>query len=247
MRGLYAVPTRQRRSTWFLVDGSLRLYLAGGGDSFRLKRLELRDDSGSAITLLDQKMRGARQHLTLLWQASAYEGAPNPRQVEIISRLLLRHIERAVGNSWDLLVSPRDGITISIANVLVDHDAAGYETLIERLRHHARPVGWPDWIPDDEHIPEPDRSLPPGADPELWEIVRKALIGRLRVEQDQVFFNVDLAVLEIDSIDMVMIVFSLEESLGIEIPEEVAETLVPYEGPAGLIVQNLQALLDPPT
>ena len=228
MRDLYAIPTRCRKSKWYQLDGDLRLAIEQEEPgSLRDGTADFKLPNGQWIRLLptsDEAMANsdALKHIwTLL-------GCPDQSvQQQQPGRVLLRRVERQTGpEMWDILVSPSDDITVSIADIYeYIKGEAGFEELREILFEGSTSIDWPAWIPNDESLPTPPIRSVSIKDQELWEALTSLPFGTFSLEKDQIFWDLDLSLLEADSIDIVQIVMGMEEIIELEIPDDVIEQL----------------------
>jgi acyl carrier protein len=182
----------------------------------------------------------------LLWRGLATRETPDDStRLEAPGRVLLREVLRIPdARQWDLLVSPHAWLTLSLTDSLTEGDPAAFLRLTARLRECATGIDWPTWIPNDESLPAADTSLPDDVDTRVWSALRNALLSALPLEEDQVYYGLDLALLELDSIDLVMILSDLEDELGITIPDDRMDDLIPTRGTLGSAYERLVELAD---
>jgi len=228
------------------MEGILRLERRSAESSFSGGRMSFCTRSGELIALLDGRNgRGATKHFEMLWRATATPQITTASMIlEAPARLLLRRIARpSEDNVWDLLVSPHDWLTVSLAGVLMDADQEAYAGLIQRLQGCVEPIDWPEWIPADERMPLGGTALPDGINQEIWSALREALVEALPLEEDQVFYDLDISLLEMDSIDLLTVIMSLEEALEIAISDNDGDELIPIEGPLWVAYENIRELV----
>ena len=219
MRGLFGIPTRQRRSEWYLSNGNLRVIFHPRERDYPLREgsLEYQPDAGPWISLLPASSRSeARKLLGFLVGIAASDG-----QVLRTARLLLRHVERVgLEPSWDLVLSPNDDMTISMTYVIEEISGrASFQVLVSKLIEYAAPISWPPWVPNDEQPTLEFSGEPSNIDAKLWNQIREAFLRVLPLEDDQIYFDLELARLEIDSLDWVILGCDLEEHLHLELDD----------------------------
>ena len=220
MRGLYDIPTRLRRSTWYLTEGT---YWATDGavgterPHLTVLTIDFLPDGGSErIRLVDSATGSlARQISRLLWLKHRQD---QPSRCKV----LLRRVERnGEPGEWDVTLSPGSALTISLGGGLAAGAArGGVDDLVEQIRPFTSNVDWPEWIPNDEAHPTVAEEPPADIDIHLWRNVRDAILNVFPLEQDQVFWNLELERLEPDSMDIIVLSMGIEERLGIELSED---------------------------
>ncbi len=226
MRGLYTIPTRMRQSKWYLLEGDLRIVFSSTENRWlsKLTRpgiLEFRLPSGFWRCLLpDSEERGIPKILREV--AQAYRGgfaalAGHSHEVTGHARLLLRYVVGAGQETcWDIVVSPNDHLSVSIANAIEQTSGqAEFDRLLNELLQQACPIQWPPWVPHDEALPLEGGDEPSALDQEVWSAIQRAFLEVLPLEEDQIFFTLELSRLEKDSLDDLLLLLKLEEWLGI--------------------------------
>ena len=117
-----------------------------------------------------------------------------------------------------MVISPQDGTTISIADAVERISGQTYfRDIVVRLRPYAPRTQWPQWIPNDEEARLEDDGEPTDIDQRLWTEIREAFLGVFNVEDDQIYFDLEVSRLEADSLDWVALVMDIEERLVIEV------------------------------
>ncbi len=214
MRGLYDIPTRMRRSTWYAVDGELRV-LGEPGDirppPFPPMSIEFRPRQSSKWICFVDESRSPATH-KIGEELRGYTHC----------RALLRWVERVgAEGEWDIVVSPNDAWTVSLTQLierLTGHD--GIRSAVRALQLHVEPIPWPLWIPNDEKarlVPDPP---PSDVDAHVWVRVCAAVSDSFGLESDQATWSVDMDQLAMDSLDWVILTISLEQYLSIDLTED---------------------------
>lgn len=220
MTGFYEIPTRRRRSTWYLVEGTLSFFpdepIAQG--SLPTGVVDLSLPSGAVVRILPK--RTLDYSFRVLYHA-IHRASSAP------VRVLLRKIERPDSVTvWDVLLSLNGALTMSVADQCLNGMGVEvFRSLVDTVLAEATQVAWPSWIPNDESSPTAPEPPPPMDYPEVWDALVKAIKATLPLEKDQVFWNLRLERLKMDSLDAVQIIMALEEDLHVEIPDEQAERL----------------------
>lgn len=231
MRGLYAIPTRQRRSEWYLADGTMRILFEPqparaphrdrADRMWRTGSLEFQPEHGPWLSLLPPTPgAGVPKMLGVL--AGSLVGQSD---VTHSARLLLRCTHR-VGQEpvWDVVLSPSDALSVNIVGGAERAFGQAFvECLVEILRPYVCPLPWPPWIPNDENMPLESSGEPPDLDLRLWSEIRDAFLSALPLECDQVFFGLEVSRLDIDSLDLALLAMRIEDRLGIEMDDATSE------------------------
>ena len=203
MRGLTPIPTRARRSIWHRVDAELVLQgLATHLEPDRSALPRGRLLAGEVALALPNDERlllipwtepdGSLHGKTLRclvsgrWRGAMGKGT-GERGVETVSRIvdrvpariLLRDVQWTGSGetSADLLISPRDDMTVSMfaclgATLKRTCPIVSADDVIDHLRRSSEPAGWPAWLPNDESAPlRTAPATPPGIDRDVWSVI----------------------------------------------------------------------------
>lgn len=253
MRRLQPIPTRRRRSDWWLVEGEIRLHRKakahrwiGGGLEFRTvdgdsKVLISRSDSRQALE--------TRRTMADLWYHAEENTSAlgDAEDVVLPARLLVRNIKFADGDwAHDLCASFENKETISILDgVACDNDSMKGPTLevLKILIGQGKKIEWPEWLPNDEAMPLEEHNDPEDLDPEIWGAVKDSLMDAHMLEDDQVYYDLKFSRIQVDNcLDHLRFICDLEETLGIKVPEEVLQEADSESGTVGSFCEALVAL-----
>lgn len=247
VRGLYAIPTRQRASRWWITSGDLTLEEEVDGTGRAVAgRLDFIPRARDRVTLFSWRC-DAQADVAFRNRPKAVLAVFSNRGPVVPARLLIREVRRpgfVPPRSVDVVVSPDDTLTVSIISEIEGcRSPEAARSLVKTLLSISEPLPWPEWIPNDETMEEVDRLLPAHVDHAVWAAMRAAVYTAMPLEEDQFFYNLRLDALETDSLDTVVMAMQLEEDLDLTLDDDEVEQLFAGSVTLGDVHDALVAIL----